>query len=117
MEMFDGRWLQSQERVNLASKQPEIVAQLSKQMATYTPYVNPRLSAEELSKYDCVTTNVSGGVFPSPWWGEFNGPVSCANVPTSLPDTCCVCDCMYVYGRSTNARLFSGLQCCRPKHG
>jgi hypothetical protein len=63
------------ERVNLATKQPQIVAQLAKQMATYVPYVNPSLTAEELSKYDCVSTNVSGGVFPSPWWGEFNGPV------------------------------------------
>ena len=80
--------LQSQERVNLASKQPEIVAQLFKQMATYTPYVNPFLSAEELNKYDCVTTNVSGGLFPSPWWGEFNGPVCYTTIFTSLPVVC-----------------------------
>ena len=65
----------NQERVNLASKHPDIVSQLAKQMATYTPYVDPSLSAEELRKYECVTTNVSGGIFPSPWWGEFNGPV------------------------------------------
>jgi hypothetical protein len=38
---------------------PAIVAQLSKQMATYTPYVEKNMSALELSGYECLTTNVT----------------------------------------------------------
>ena len=102
-----------QERINLASKHPDIVSQLSKQMATYVPYVDPSLSTEELSKYDCLTTNVSGGVFPSPWWGEFNGPVRAysASMPTTYACTVWLC------ARADLGWLPILLQCCRPKRG
>ena len=71
------------ERVNLASKEPQIVAQLAKQMASYVPYVNASLSAAELSKYDCVSTEPGAQPWPSPWWGMFNGPCCRAKTATA----------------------------------
>jgi len=71
------------ERVNLASKEPQIVAQLAKQMASYVPYVNASLSAAELSKYDCVSTEPNAQPWPSPWWGMFNGPCCRAKTATA----------------------------------
>ena len=71
------------ERVNLASKEPQIVAQLAKQMASYVPYVNASLSAAELSKYDCVSTEPHAQPWPSPWWGMFNGPCCRAKTGTA----------------------------------
>jgi len=47
------------ERVNLAPKQPAIVAQLQKQLATYEPYVSPSMSVAELSNYECLTTKTN----------------------------------------------------------
>ena len=44
------------EHINLASKEPAIVAQLVKQLAMYKPYVSPSMSKAELSKYECLTT-------------------------------------------------------------
>jgi hypothetical protein len=68
-----------------------MAARLAKQMASYSPYVDPSLSTEELSKYECVSTNVSGGVFPSPFWGEFCGPVRplhLCDLPTDTAEAC-----------------------------
>ena len=62
------------ERVNLASKQPAIVAQLAKQLATYKPYVSPGMSEVELNKYECLTTQVVGDAPFGTWWGNFSGP-------------------------------------------
>ena len=71
------------ERTNLAGEQPAIVAQLAKQMASYVPYVNASLSAAELSKYDCVSTEPHAQPWPSPWWGMFNGPCCRAKTATA----------------------------------
>ena len=98
--------------MNLAPKQPAIVAQLAKQMATYKPvrnqtdcpeplhepkygkkslsvrngflltgtvgcclqYVEKGMSAAELSKYDCLTTEVCQSAPFGSWWGDFFGP-------------------------------------------
>ena len=62
------------ERHNLAPQLPEVVAQLSKELATYKVYVSGGMSAAELGKYECLNTSVGAGVFPSPWWGNFSGP-------------------------------------------
>ena len=58
------------ERHNLASQLPEVVAQLSKELATFKVYVSGGMSAAELGKYECLNTSVGAGVFPSPWWGK-----------------------------------------------
>jgi arylsulfatase A-like enzyme len=63
-----------EERVNIAAEHPAIVAQLSKQMATYTPYVEKSMSASELSGYECLTTNVTQSAPFGTWWGQFFGP-------------------------------------------
>ena len=97
--------------MNLAPKQPAIVAQLAKQMATYKPvrnqtdcpepapvlkhgkktlsvrndfpadgkglptqYVEKGMSAAELSKYECLTTEVCQSAPFGSWWGDFFGP-------------------------------------------
>ena len=66
------------ERVNLAAKEPAIVAQLSKQLATYKVYTSISMTARELAKYDCVSGKywvpVGEGVFPNPWFGNFSAP-------------------------------------------
>ena len=66
------------ERVNLAAKEPAIVAQLRKQLATYKVYTSISMTARELAKYDCVSGKygvpVGEGVFPNPWFGNFSAP-------------------------------------------
>jgi len=62
------------ERVNQAPKQPAIVAQMARQLATYTPYIDKGMGAAELSKYECLTTNISDSAPFGSWWGDFMGP-------------------------------------------
>ena len=80
------------ERVNLAAKQPELVAKLKRALAGYVSanYASPGMSDEELEKYECITTEVTdacpcvGGVpgsascplkcITSAWWGNTSGP-------------------------------------------
>ena len=80
------------ERVNLAAKQPELVAKLKRALASYVSgnYASPGMSAAELEKYECITTEVTdacpcvGGVpgsascplkcITSAWWGNTSGP-------------------------------------------
>ena len=61
------------ERVNLAAngQQPNLVTQLARQLATYVPYVDGTMTADELRGYDCVA---KGAKYPHPWWGNFTGP-------------------------------------------
>ena len=58
------------ERVNLASQHPNVVEQLKAQLASYVPYVDGTMSAQELQGYDCVQSRS----YPHPWWGNFTGP-------------------------------------------
>ena len=66
------------ERVHLAAKEPAIVAQQHKQLATYKVYTSISMTARELAKYDCVSGKygvpVGEGVFPTPWFGNFSAP-------------------------------------------
>ena len=62
------------ERVNQAPKQPAIVAQMARQLATYAPYIDKGMGAAELSKYECLTTNISDSAPFGSWWGDFMGP-------------------------------------------
>ena len=59
------------ERNNLAAAMPQVVAQLAKQLATYVPYVDGKMTPEALAKYECVPANADG---THPWWGNFSGP-------------------------------------------
>ena len=72
-----------EERTNVASKEPALVAKLKAQLATYVPYICPgggqganpdnastvcHMDAAVLREgYDCVTDI-------RPWWGDFSGP-------------------------------------------
>ena len=65
------------ERTNLAGEQPAIVAQLAKEMARYTPYVDGQMTAEELAKYECLPKKPWHWPQPyplSPWFGNFTSP-------------------------------------------
>jgi len=62
------------EKANLAHKSPAIVNQLSKALAGYVGYVPRGMSPQELEPYECLNTSVNGGIYPSPWWGNFSGP-------------------------------------------
>eukprot|EP01045_Picozoa_sp_COSAG04_P014835 COSAG04_NODE_1132_length_8130_cov_3.223882_5_plen_250_part_00 len=57
------------ERVNLAPQHPQLVAQLARQLATYTAYVDGKMAPEELEGYHCVPP-----AYPSAYWGNFTGP-------------------------------------------
>ena len=61
------------ERVNLAEQYPNMVLQLSQQLATANAnrYVDGTMAAEELAKYDCAP---AAGPYPRTWWGNFTGP-------------------------------------------
>ena len=56
------------ERVNLAPQQPQLAAQLARQLATYTAYVDGKMTPEELVKSaedflrSCLVTTSGGGV-------------------------------------------------------
>ena len=69
------------ERVNIAARHPVMVAQLAEQLAAANnnTYVDGKMSAEQLAKYDCVA---DGGKYPRAWWGNFTGPC-CRPKPAS----------------------------------
>ena len=73
------------ERVNLASKQPAIVAQLQKQLATYEPYVSPSMSAAELSNYECLTTKTNQYTALMKEWCEYIGSARSLAWPLFCP--------------------------------
>jgi arylsulfatase B len=68
------------ERVNLAPQQPQLVAQLARQLATYTAYVDGKMASEELAGYDCVSP-----AYPSEFWGNFTGPCCKPKHPRAHP--------------------------------
>ena len=67
--LFD-LWNDEAERVNLATQHPGVVQKLQAQLASYTPYVDGTMSAQELQGYDCVQPRG----YPHAWWGNFTGP-------------------------------------------
>ena len=62
----------AEERTNLAGQHPQVVAKLAQQLATYQPYVDGTMGAEELTGYECVPKPWVR--YPHPWWGNSTGP-------------------------------------------
>ena len=62
------------ERHNLAIAQPAIVSMLTRQLASYKPYVNCLMTKEELQQYDCSSPNGEAWGVDAGYRFQYAGP-------------------------------------------